>query len=349
MRKKLPIWIYSTSAFNRLVDLYFRNRIVAALALEAAPWRHPWFTTVRWDDEEETWLATVKPGACVSASSDGDPVVRVDQVHAPAETVERLGLEPGEDARNGRGYLSEGAPLALSPALFRSIGTDAIGTESLPAEAVPAFFAERGVMGARVLRDGGGAAVIQTDGLVSARRRARLLRACDLVLTHDRPATTAAARASDLSPGTVALEFSTGRATSYDAEPQLVARAKWENPADLAALDLALGTGTDSGRDEIRLATVYLLGPPGMEEGALPEGREWAAFVKHHVHWNLQYATRLAAVEVEPTRLETPIPILGAGELGRWGAAMTGEINGRIAEIESAMASVRNQGRFLML
>lgn len=349
MRRKIPIWIYSVEAWNALVDLYFRNRLASALVLEASPWRHPWFTTVRWDDESEMWLATVKPGACPSATSDGDPVVRVDQRHAPEETVERLKLVPGGDERNLRGYLSEGVPLALKPSLFRTIGTDAIGTTATPAEAVPAFFAKRGVMGARVLRDGGGSAVIQTDGLASARVKARLLRACDLVLTHDRPATQTAARESDLSPGTTALEFSTGRLTSYDAEPNLVPRSKWESPADLASLDLALGTGTDSGRDEIRIATVYLLSQPGTEEGAVPEGRGWSPFVDHHVSWDLQYATKQEALEVEPTRLETPIPILGAGELGRWSAGMTNEINGRIAELEAALARVRNEGRFLML
>ena len=26
MRKKIPIWIYSVPAFNRLVDFYFRHR-----------------------------------------------------------------------------------------------------------------------------------------------------------------------------------------------------------------------------------------------------------------------------------------------------------------------------------
>ena len=349
MRIPSRIWVYSAPAFNALVDLYFRHRIVSALALAASPWRHPWHTTVRWSEESGAWLASVKPGACLSATSDGDPVVRVDRIVAPAETVTRLELPPRGDERNLRAYLSEGAPLTLRPGLFRPIGTDAVGTERLPGEAVPTFFASRGVLGPRILRDAGGAAVLATEGLVTDRRQARLLRACDLVLGHDRPATTAAVRTSDLSPGSAALEFSTGRATSYDGAPQLSALAKWTSPADVAALDLALGTGTDSGRDEIRLATVYLLSDPGMEEGSDPVGPGWTPFVDHDVFWNLQYQTRFDAVEVEPTRLETPIPILAAGELGRFAKAFTDDINGRVAEMEAALARVRSRGSFLAL
>ena len=264
MRRPLPIWIYSAAAWNRLVDLYFRNRLIGALILDPAPWRHPWFTTVRWSEEAEIWLATVKPGACPSAVSDGDPIVRVDQIVAPAETVARLELAANGREKNLRAYLSEGAPLALRPSIFRAIGTDATGTEAAQPESVPAFFAKRGVMGPRVLRNVNGTAVLAESGLESDRRTARLLRACDVVLTQDRIATVASVRESDISSGTAALEFAPSRAASYDVDPNLIALSKWQGPADLAALDLALGTGTDRGRDEIHLATIYLLSSPGM-------------------------------------------------------------------------------------
>ncbi len=349
MRKKIPIWIYSVPAFNRLVDFYFRHRLTGALALPATPWRHPWHTTVRWSELAQCWLATVKPGACPSASSDGDPVVRVDQINAPPETVARLELEPGGTEKNLSAYLSEGAPMALRPDLFRAIGTDATGTDSAPGESVPAFFAARGVMGPRVLRDNGGSAVLASDGLEIDRRNARLLRACDLVLMQDRVATVTSLRESDMVEGNTALEFSLARATSYDPDPQLVARAKWESPADLAALDLATGSGTDPGRDERLIATVYLLSDPGMEEGSLPTGPGWTPFVDHFVFWDLQHATRFATLEVEPTRLEMPFGFLAAGELGRFSKAFTNDLNGRIAEMEAALSNVRNEGRFLMM
>lgn len=349
MRRPLPIWIYSAAAWNRLVDLYFRNRLIGALILDPAPWRHPWFTTVRWSEEAEAWLATVKPGACPSAVSDGDPIVRVDQIVAPAETVERLELEANGREKNLRAYLSEGAPLALRPSIFRAIGTDATGTEAAQPESVPAFFAKRGVMGPRVLRNVNGTAVLAESGLESDRRTARLLRACDVVLTQDRIATVASVRESDISPGTAALEFAPSRAASYDADPNLIALSKWQGPADLAALDLALGTGTDRGRDEIHLATIYLLSSPGMEPGSEPTGTAWTPYVDHHVFWDLQHAARYVSIEVEPTRLETPIPILGAGELGRYSQGFVNDINGRTAELEAALARVKNEGRFLAL
>lgn len=345
MRRRDHLWLYSTTGWNRLVDHYFRNRIRQVLAIPATPWRPPWFTQVRWDVETETFLASVKPGACVSASSDGDPVLKVDQVHASTETMRRLDLLPGGDETGLEAYLSEESPLALRPNLFRAIGTDAVGTGDQPAEAVPPFFSARNVVGATVLEETASGLVSRVEGFVAARENARLLRACDIVLSHDRLQTAPALVQSGENS---ALEFGLHRDPSYRPDPFLFPTRKWEPAFDFGALDFSLGLVTDDGRDEIHLATVYLLSQPGAEPGTEPDGT-WEPWVQHHVSWNLKYLTRYTEQAPDPTRIEVPVPFLGAGALGGLGQQFVDDLNGRISEIEAALTQVRNEGRFSML
>lgn len=347
MRKKPIQRIVRTSNWNRFVDFYFRHRIRQVISLAGEPWRHPWFTTVTWDAVEEVWTAAIKPGACPSASSSGDPTLSIPHRMAPVEVLDRLGLAESESDDLLTAYLSEGAPLVLPVDQFRAVGTDAVATGE-SSEAVPEFFTRRGVVGPVVNEtQSGSEVVIRVEGVAAERASARLLRACDLVIGHDRLVTRTEVIPSESLDG-VEVAFSRASGAVVTPDPYLYVERKYEPVPDLDLLSLLEGLQVDGGKDTHHLATVYLLSPPGLPAGSEPDGT-WQGFVDHHVFWNLQYLSRFNTVTIEPTRVAVPFPTLGQGELGRIGGIFTGAINERIEELEAGLAQVENTGRFGML
>ncbi len=349
---RIPTRKYEVSArgWNGFVDRFFRGRILQVLRAQRSEWRHPWSMTVRWSPLLERWTVAILPGVCVSATSDGDPVVRVSERGTSAETRARLGLAPEtESEARVDAYLSESPEVEIAADLWRAIGTDAAAVSGDLSEAVPPFFTRRGVQGPAVLDTGGGTeVVIRLEGIVADRASARLLRAVDVVLSHERSATVVAVDRDEATADEVSVNFSLDD-SGREAEPQVSVVRKWEPPVRPELLELIEGA-TDTVTDETRLATIYLLSRPGEAPGAEPDGT-WQAFVRYTASgfWNLQYQTKFAVETVEPTRVAVPLPDLGQGELGRFGDRLTAGINQEIASLEAALATVQNEGRFLML
>lgn len=338
MRKRRPNAI-SGRWWNAFVEEYFRGRVLSVRGEDAPPWRHPWWTDLRWSHEAEQWVARATPGYCVSAEG-ADPQVEIPARFASAETRERLGLS-GDETTTCEARLSERPGIPLPTSRWRAIGTDAVETTGSPGEAVPARFAARGVMGATVLDSGGeGGLVTRLSGLATDRAEARLLRACDLVLTHDRQRATAAV---DLSASAVDVVFSSSAPARRG--PWLEVRRKHEIEPPPGAMDMIVGGSADVGRDSLRLATLYLLSEPGAEPGAEPDAT-WEPSVVHRQKWNLQYRSRRQEMIVAPTRIAVPVPILGLGALGARAQPIVDEINRRAAEMEEALAARRSEGVF---
>jgi hypothetical protein len=330
----------SAEAWGAFVAYYFRNRVLSVTVIEADPWRHPWWTDQSWSAETEQWVARVQPGFCLSGTG-ADPQVSVPENLAGEETLERLAITDPTSA-SVDAYLSEAPAIPLPAARWRAIGTDAAAVSGSPIEAVPERFAERGVMGPAVLdTTGDGGAVLRVDGLLEDRREARLLRACDLVLTHERVRSVIA---PSLLPGILDVEFAQVNQISRPG-PWLEIQRQYEPVAERAIADVVLGSAADTGRDEKHLATLYLLSPSGAEPGSDPD-ESWEPSVEYHATWNLQYRATYEDTIVEPTRLTIAVPQLGLGALGIRAQPVLDQINARTAELEAALRRVENVGTF---
>jgi len=330
----------SAQAWDAFVAQYFRNRVLSITVIEADPWRHPWWTDLSWSAEAEQWTARVTPGFCISGTGS-DPQVSVPENLAGEETRERLEItDPTSDLVDA--YLSELPSIALPSSRWRAIGTDAAAVSGSPIESVPPQFSRRGVMGPAVLDTGGeGGAVLRVEGLLEDRREARLLRACDLVLTHDRVRSVIA---PSLVPGLLDVEFAQANQISRPG-PWVEIQRKYEPASERGIVDLLIGSAADTGRDELHLATLYLLSQPGAEPGSDPDAT-WEPSVEYHVKWNQQYRATYEDTIVEPTRLTIAVPQLGLGALGIRAQPILDEINQRTAELEAALRRVENVGRF---
>lgn len=340
MRRNQKLLI-DCDAWNDFVDRYFRNRIRSITVIEALPWRHPWFTELAWSTTAQRWTAKITPGFCLSGTG-ADPQVTVPANLAGAETRERLSIENEESDEPIDAFLTEGPAIPIAVSKWRPIGTDAVVLSGSTAEPVPEQFAKRGVMGHVVLDTTGEGGVVQrVSGLVADRASARLLRACDLVLTHDRVRSSVV---PSLMPGVLDVDFAQV-ATISRPGPWIEVERKYEPAANGSIVDLLLGAAADPGRDTLHLATLYLLSPEGQEPGSVPD-QTWEPSVVHHREWNLQYRATYEDTIVEPTRLSLAVPQLGLGTLGMRAQPVLDEINRRTAELEAALRQVENVGEF---
>lgn len=343
----------SSGWWNGLVDRWFRDRVRSVRSVAGEPWRHPWWSRLAWDGARERWTVATRPGYCVRVPHrSGSPVVVV-----PGRS---LAVPAGLDAPQGDVPLTDalgGEPLALAipPGLWRRVGTDAdpLG----PAEAVPPFFRDLGVQAA---------GVTVTDPLTGLRTsqvgaavdgaRARLLRACDLVLRVDRPAARLDWSTGDgpvSGTGTLRAAVTVGSAPGARGSAWLRVRraAVDEEAAAFASADsralLALGGLVQPSWDELRLATLYLVSPPGARPGSAPDGT-WQPHVRHEVHWNLQHVTRISLGDRAPEPVTFPLP-LGAGSGQALVNAITATVNDQAALLSALVAGVRVEGRFFTM
>lgn len=344
MRRPALQRIISTRGWNDFVAWWFRQRILQVVPAEPTPWRHPWHTTAEWDAAAETWTARIAPGFCLSPTGEAVPRLTVPETLAGDEALERLGIDVPAPDRTTEVYLDESPRLPLPAAMFRAIGTDATAVSGGATESVPEYFTDRGVLGPQVLDTGREQAVIRIDGLIASRSQARLLRAVDLVLYHDRLATVVA---PEITVDEVAWTLSLERPSNYRIGPWIETARSFETAAARAAAAVLLGEAVDPGRDGRLLATVYLLSPPGAAEGSVPDGT-WQPHVRHHAYWNLQYRPTYELAAPEPTRVAVPVPQLGLGQLGAAAAIFTEAINRNLAELEAAVRRVENAGVFYM-
>jgi hypothetical protein len=340
MRRPQKILI-DVDAWDEFVARYFRNRILSITVIEALTWRHPWFTELAWSTIAQQWTARINPGYCLSGAG-ADPQVSVPENLASDETRERLSIEDPTSLPLDA-YLSELPLIPIAAARWRPIGTDAVTQSGSDSEAVPDRFAKRGVMGPVVLDTSGqGGLVTRVSGLVADRRSARLLRACDLVLTHDRVRSVVT---PSLLVDSIEVEFSQLSPGARRPGPWIETMRKYEPGEPGGVVDQILGAAADTGRDIIHLATLYLLSPEGQEPGSEPDAT-WEPSVSHHEEWNQQHRATYEEAIVEPTRITIPAPGLGLGSLGIRAQPIVDEMNRKIAELEAALRRVENIGKF---
>jgi hypothetical protein len=242
-----------------------RDQLASVVALKNAAWRHPFNVRPVWNGLSKNWEGDIKPG-----------LVNANDV--------TLSLN-GQDVR-----LTDGARLPLTS--FRAIGPDSTGTPemaddgsiSVSYEGVPEFFAVRGVANPPKTQ-------VQDSSIVTSpgQEHTRLLRALDIVLNVDRPATSSQFTTGIGADGILA-QYSVTSASSPSARPlaYLTTSPQFTPLPAPDPTDRFQGVWADAPLDQLLLATVYLLSPMDASLGSAPD-QSWQPFVAHHVFWNLAH------------------------------------------------------------
>lgn len=313
-------------------------RLLSAVALQGTPWRHPWQTSVRWNGGKTRWEARIKAGMVNALPA----TVRLDKADWPRE------FTPPTDAA---APLTADVPLTLQPILplsgFRSLGADGTpvsatatedGNVSVAFEGVPEFFAQLGVAAPpQLVLDGG-----SLPDAPTLEPQARLLRACDLVLHVDRPATATQWTLGSGVDGTFA-QFGLTTTTKPDARSAayITSMPLWAQPPEQG--NLLAGDVADSPVDDYLLATVFLLSPPNAQLNSDP-GPGWHPFVRHELFWNLHHALSRPPDPIAPLQLS-----LNTGLAGGVADPLNNAILASINDANSAAAQFLSNGRIQSL
>lgn len=305
-------------AWNLAVETYARSRPLIVRGARPGGWLHPWEMSVAFDGARKQWRARINPGFV----SGIDALVRVDREIAPTETLARLGsgASLSVDA-----HLTEEPEIEIPLGLLRAIGPDAEATGAVSNglssrvtfEPVPEYFQALGVGDPPEQSvDALGGVKIGSDFLNQESLGARrLLRALDVTLTKDRPATVAQWTTSGGINGTVAqFDVTYASAVGIEARARIGFTPKHEPDATSPQDTFARITGAapDSAPfDRLHLATIYFMSPPGEKPGA-PVSPEWQSFVRHRVFWNLNHALNRLPVRSQGDNLTFSTPLGGA-------------------------------------
>lgn len=201
---------------------------------------------------------------------------------------------------------------------------------------MPAYFTSRGVLdGRRITTDlleASGAAALDDTTLENA-AAARLLRACDVAVYHDRAATTVDWTLGTGLEGTFA-QFVVGSVVSPTARSGAYLRVSREFiPITEPPLQERLaGDYQEPTYDALKVCTIYLLSPEGAALGSEPDGT-WTPHVRYDLHWNLAYYVR----GVQPGQPSQNLEVDLAGLANVSGAQLT--INQLLAENNDAFAA----------
>lgn len=282
--------------------------LASIVSIDRVPWRHPWASRARWSADKLRWEAMVHPGL-VNAL---DPVVRLQREDWP------LGFEPPTpDAAVADVALVDLPRIPLAG--FRS------------PDPIPDFFVARGVMPASEMDAGGDFLEIQQLGLLSDAANARQLRACDLVLVMDKPVmTTEWTLGATLDGSTAQFSIGITQAPNHSNRARVVSKTQHVPPQPPSRIDLLTGVVGEQAQDEVLIATIYLLSPPGAALDASPDDT-WQAFTQHHLFWNLHHGMK----QLEPPLAKQNLS-LNTGLAGGIGDAWNNFVLSQINDAASA-------------
>lgn len=317
----------SAREWNAWIAAIQRNQLVQVLGAEPGGWQHPWFTTVQWSGLNQRFEASVKPGfvngedVTASVENDKREIVDVALTDAPSIPL-TLFRRIGSDADPVSSVVSEGGDVVLS------------------FEPVPDFFLARGVRSARKIEGNTDLGLLQqlTGAEATADLPQRRLRACDLVLYHDRPGLATATL--DATTLTVGVKSPTG--AHENAYIRTTRRYEGDAPPD--PIQQLLGNWTDTTRDSLPVATVYLLSPEDTAEDETPD-QTWTPFVQHALFWNLLYRHNNMGVQPNANPF-TLVTGLAGGVADPFIAARLAEINDATRQALDFLANQRIEGRF---
>lgn len=336
----------TSQAWNATVDTLWRKLHLSVTSGDATKWRHPWHIAPLWNDERQRWETDIKPG--LVNGDDATVLLRLDQ--SPALTQQRLKDQGFTNASMIDAKLSEGARLPIDD--FRAIGPDATpsgestspngGSVRVTFEEVPLFFQVRGV---------GPPPKINADfenGITQENQAApdsRLLRALDVVLYMDRPATASTLQQSDGSDGVIfQYDVTTQVADNARALAYLRTTSQYTPPPQDDPLARLQGDWSDTTRDQLWLASVYLMSAEGAAYNSVPDGT-WQPFVHHRVFWNLHHGVNQLAPPLKNENLMLHTG-LAAGVGDRINDFLLSQVNDANSEVAQFLGRNTIEGRF---
>jgi len=339
--------------FNYLAERVVTNVPLEVKAVRRGGFKHPWYTSVGWDSKDEVFKASVLPGY-VNAE---DVEVKIPAKDAKQETLDRLGIK----AATGKtepviAELHEKPQIEILNRNLRKIGADAdpigfngnadLSGGSFVFEPVPAHFADKGVESAAP-RDasfsGGIQEQFQVGGIPKNERR--YLRAMDIVLTQERPASRAVW--SD-DPSTGGISFAMGYTGSFGPDNNRVfisKRRRFEPQAEgFDPLEAIRGNDGTDPFDKIHVCTIYFLSQAGRGEGEDPDD-SWTPYVEHHLFWNLNHGSNRMEDQTFTDPVNFNIPLAGGV-----GTTLINNIlaenNARVEELENILNAGQVTGKF---
>ena len=300
--------------WNAAFDELRRNRPLVCGSRLDGGWRHPWKPALEWDDNLALWRVDIKPGfvsgeevevtmrlseapdiTAIRAKSDDSILVGTDRVRT------RLTEEPGIPIREWRRIGADADPTGLA---INASGTG--GTVSY--ESVHPFFK---AMGAGVPPTVTFSTTSGTRELIDNTDRSedRLLRAVEVVLNKERPSATSSWTLGNGSFGGSVAQFDVIYASTIVREsPYLTISPRYSPRSAQDPVERLRGNWQDDGRDELHIATLYLISPPGADHGSEPD-YDWSPYHQSHLFWNVNHAANILPVTSEPEPLRFPIPL----------------------------------------
>jgi hypothetical protein len=309
-------------------------------------WRHPWFISARWewkDDGTGEWRAFIRPGFVNGCDTF---------ITMPADWPE--GTPPEDDAKE------HDVPLTDDPTPYLVLGgwrnplmPDRVSASlsgqiiASAAEGYPKFFEKLGVKAAAKGGD------VTKPGALEGEfdeNRTREIRALDVVLSKARIGTRLQIDVHDplldAQTESISTVFTNDYLRATGGRAKLRAVSKYVPPQE-QSLALMYGTLLNAGDaqyDDLKMATVWIVSPPGAASDDEPDAT-WTPYPQHFVFWNLQHASRLIPPKAPspPLRLHTGL----AGGIGdRINDALLSFVNDRNAEAEAFFGQADARGIF---
>jgi hypothetical protein len=344
MRRKLPITIASRSWWNRLVDHWFRHRLLEVRVVPPALWRYPFACDLRWDAIAEEWTVGIVPGWCESPGGEASPTVStLARLCLPA--AQRLGEDDPEARVIAR--LDESPRLLVPSALWRPEGTDAVAGPGAQRAVLPEEITRRGVLGASVVVETETGLVERVDGLVTSRNEAALARAVEIFMEHGREVASLEVVAGAGS----AVDLQVSFAPASPATSRLGLRRTWPTAEDGPLVPrwavTGLAAAADEGIDRRRIATLWLTSPRGTPPGSVPDAT-WQPWVEQRLARNVAYeVTGPQLRQVERLQLQVPGLDLAGGVGAGLITSLAADLQSRADELDARLAGTETTGNFV--
>ena len=247
------------------------------------------------------------------------PEIAIDIAIAPERELKRLEADPSEDIGGRvRSRLTDDPWIPINPAFTRNIGSDAAplrvensdGSTNLIFEDHLPFFKALGVgdppkisysfMGGTTFEE-------------SSAEEPRLLRAFDIVLKQERIGSTTDWDVGVGAGNETIANFSVGYTNlNYRRRSYLVTDPNYIPPTPDDDETRLRGNWEDTPIDNLKVATVYLLSPPGATPGSNPDP-SWTPYYRNDVFWNLNHTANLVPVRENHKPLQMIFPPLVGG------------------------------------
>jgi len=320
----LAAWLYKT-----------RNLFMGTTAKEGT-FSHPWKVGCVWDTALGKWVITVKAGFL----RGHDVVVKeVEGYCAGDATWKRETGAVNPDPMNAKtGKTFKNVPLIEKPMIpvlkWRvAASADKVVLAGSDEKPVPPYFTELGVVGAKVISvDLDTQELTVTEPETIPLSAARQLRSVEIVLNQPRPVVNFVEADGALVPS---VDYPDPKKKPPFLRLQPKPPVTSTDVVSTAIIQTSLN-------QELHIATVWLIGPPG-DLGTVEPGEDWEFVSQNWVWWNLDYSVHVKATEVSLEPVVNPALGLTGSENAQ---VIVDGLNAQARAAEELASSVQIDGGF---